>query len=889
MQVSVDDHLRRGSMNPTAPVSIRVELFRVIVVAAFLFLGGVSNTYPRGIPWHEAGGPYGGPVNTLTTFDGALYAGTSGNGVFFSTNQGVSWTAASAGLTNPYVIALAGSGTMLLAGTTTGVFLSTDFGTSWTADNSGLTNTYVEALAISSGGGGLKLFAGTNGGAFLSVDTARSWTRIKGTSPDTLQSNLIYSLVTDTSGHVFAGTYGNGLFRSTDDGTHWTQLGGFPGSYVYSFAVKGDTLVASGRSIFNTIGVYVSTNGGDNWSPYHTGWQYTIPYALAFLDTGLYAGSDRGVYLAGDANPAWTQVNFGLAGDTLIHALAAMYGDLFAAAGIGGVYVSANNASWTQVNTGLYTHVQALTLFGPHVYAGTAEAGLFFSIYGGTSWIQENSGLTNANVTSLASAYNNVYAGTISGVFWGLNGKNWVPAGTGLLSSKIQALVAGPAAGTPGNAYLYAGSNSGVFRSTNYGSTWDTVQHSYVRSLAVRDSTVFAGTAGNGVFLSTNSGTSWTPTAMTTGNVQALAMVGSNLFAAIDNNVVERTSDNGASWVQVYGNAADPVTTFAVAGSVLLAGTGGGHVLFTVDDGTNWPQSGSALPAVPVSALAVAGGDIYAGTYNASVWTMSLAGIGPVAASVTLPVAGPTLTPRPARVLQDTLYDFNLPGNATDVRIDFTSIVGFGSVTVERYQSGPTNPTFAGTPPANISAYRWNVIQSGLTSLTAEIRFDLTRFSSGIPHPGTVTIYSRPTPGSGTFNALPTTFDSASNQLRAMVSSFSEFIFGSDDNLFTEVRLQNNLQEHFHLDQNYPNPFNPRTRFSYGLPDRSRVVIQICNVLGQIVATLVDAVQEPGYHSVEWMAGDGVSSGMYFYRLTAASTVEPGRAFVQVRKMVLTK
>ncbi len=104
-----------------------------------------------------------------------------------------------------------------------------------------------------------------------------------------------------------------------------------------------------------------------------------------------------------------------------------------------------------------------------------------------------------------------------------------------------------------------------------------------------------------------------------------------------------------------------------------------------------------------------------------------------------------------------------------------------------------------------------------------------------------------------------------------------------------EKIMANEIPDAYLLEQNYPNPFNPATTFTYGIPERSRVTLDIYNVLGQIVARLVNVEQEPGYSSVDWIASNGIGSGLYFYRLTAASVVEPGRMFVQVRKMVLIK
>ena len=90
----------------------------------------------------------------------------------------------------------------------------------------------------------------------------------------------------------------------------------------------------------------------------------------------------------------------------------------------------------------------------------------------------------------------------------------------------------------------------------------------------------------------------------------------------------------------------------------------------------------------------------------------------------------------------------------------------------------------------------------------------------------------------------------------------------------------------FSLEQNYPNPFNPTTAIHYALKERVHVTLKIYNILGQEVATLVDARQGVGVHSVVWngrtKAGAVVPSGTYFYRITAGD-------FVAVRQMILLK
>ncbi|MEZ4699439.1 MAG: pre-peptidase C-terminal domain-containing protein [Rhodothermales bacterium] len=85
----------------------------------------------------------------------------------------------------------------------------------------------------------------------------------------------------------------------------------------------------------------------------------------------------------------------------------------------------------------------------------------------------------------------------------------------------------------------------------------------------------------------------------------------------------------------------------------------------------------------------------------------------------------------------------------------------------------------------------------------------------------------------------------------------------------------------FELFANYPNPFNPTTTIEYQMPDASQVTLEVFNLLGQRVATLVDGLQAAGQYSVQFDAS-GLSSGMYLYRIKAGN-------YVSVRKMLLLK
>ncbi|MFQ5651251.1 MAG: penicillin acylase family protein [bacterium] len=107
---------------------------------------------------------------------------------------------------------------------------------------------------------------------------------------------------------------------------------------------------------------------------------------------------------------------------------------------------------------------------------------------------------------------------------------------------------------------------------------------------------------------------------------------------------------------------------------------------------------------------------------------------------------------------------------------------------------------------------------------------------------------------------------------------FKDMLFGDFP---TEVQTPETLPASFALRQNYPNPFNPTTTISYDLPKSTRVRLQIYNIQGQVVKTLVDEFQKAGSHQIRWEAS-GLSSGIYVYKLTASG-------FLEVRKSILVK
>jgi hypothetical protein len=109
------------------------------------------------------------------------------------------------------------------------------------------------------------------------------------------------------------------------------------------------------------------------------------------------------------------------------------------------------------------------------------------------------------------------------------------------------------------------------------------------------------------------------------------------------------------------------------------------------------------------------------------------------------------------------------------------------------------------------------------------------------------------------------------------------YSYGKIENI---INKNPNLNNRYSLFQNYPNPFNPNTAITYFLPVNSKVEMDIYNIAGQKVTTLISAWQTAGNHKIKWNGQDkngmNVSSGIYLYQLKA-------NGFQQCKKMILIR
>ncbi len=276
------------------------------------------------------------PVNIVTTMrissSGAyVFAGTASSGVYRSSDDGLTWQPANNGLSNLAITdlctddrdlyAVAFDPTLTNPG---GVFRSTDFGRSWTSVNSGLTSTSVTRISADNG----QIAAGANNGdVFLSTNRGESWSNIGAGLP-----KFAIVGIAKLGNTIFVGGYG--LFKTTDNGTSWSDMVPQNSTINVTSLVVQDGEVYIG-TLFSYSGtqlgsVGILTDSARNQNSYTTIPPLGAVYGIAVSGTSVYASTQAGVFVSIDNRATWTEINSGFS--TLkVNSIAIDNGFLFAA------------------------------------------------------------------------------------------------------------------------------------------------------------------------------------------------------------------------------------------------------------------------------------------------------------------------------------------------------------------------------------------------------------------------------------------------------------------------------------------------------------------------------------------------------------------------------
>jgi hypothetical protein len=242
--------------------------------------------------------------------NGALYAGTEGDGVFTSSNAGLTWSPLSGGLTSVSgamnIRSLDSIGGTLFTGTTAGLFKLS--GSSWVpvgqAPDTAVGKRLDKAVQTVLQTGGTMLAGVASGGVYRSTDGGATWTKpAYGNGMGSAETVWGLTAHPTTANLVLAAT-GSGMYRSTDGGATWTpKSDGIPwGATTLRVVVHQSAPNVYYASTLE--GVFRSITAGESWSPINTGLGANDTVRGVFLQSvnRMYAATENGVYGAHQLN-----------------------------------------------------------------------------------------------------------------------------------------------------------------------------------------------------------------------------------------------------------------------------------------------------------------------------------------------------------------------------------------------------------------------------------------------------------------------------------------------------------------------------------------------------------------------------------------------------------
>jgi photosystem II stability/assembly factor-like uncharacterized protein len=379
---------------------------------------------------------------------------------------------------------------------------------------------------------------------------------------------------------IYLGTYGAGVYKSSDGGTSWTQkINGLANPLIQSLAISPQNSAILYAGTYNS-GIYKSTDGGNSWANANAG----VSGSLIVYDVEVDPSNPANVYFASRKS-----------------------GSL-----VGQVYKSTNaGQSWTLIfsgenlGTGDYFYDIDVDPTNSNIlYLAAHEHGFYKSTNAGGSFTTINNGISDLssrsfviNPSNPALLFGGVWHG--AGIYRSADsGMHWSQMSAGLPADvEVYRLVLAPEGGSNRPVYACTYEN-GLYRSGNNGASWDSagLNGQFLYDFAIAPGSPqhwYAGLSYRGLYCSTSSGVNWAPCQrkVSSASITGLAALSSQqgqVYAGVYGRGVLRTGNLGQSWSEVNTGLTDfLVTSLVVLGNTLYALTPSG--VFT-SGGESWTK-----------------------------------------------------------------------------------------------------------------------------------------------------------------------------------------------------------------------------------------------------------------------------------------------------------
>lgn len=605
---------------------------RLLGAACYLaaVLGGCASVQETALRWEDSGGPVACDVSAMLVdgfTPGTVYAGLNTGAVYRSTDRGQTWRLTGTVPKGAPINALVQDPekvNRLFAATDDGGFLSADTGATWKdLQIGGDAGVHILSLAIDPWKPSV-LFAGTRGrGMFRSTDGGTSWTPIVSASDATFSFADVYDIDIDLQKPdvLYAAVSGIGVARSTDGGVSWVRVTpevsptGSPITHVLVNRTAGNEILygTGAGAIFRT------TDRGAIWTQVRRGLDVDRIFSLDSYHKApaiVYAGTMTGTIRSTDFGTTWNPIGERLPRVPVSAVLPRSEGDLtiyLHGEGLG-VVASADSAkSWSNAQTGLggatVSHIVG-DRAGERLYAAVGSTILRHDRATG-SWVPAGSGLTGGRIEGFAfdaDSAGNLYAGTQAGVYrTNDSGTSWraVPR---RLSVAPVFLDTHPIIGTR----VFASGEQGLYVSTDRGNSWGQVKplgnRFSVRSLtfAPTNAGIIFGAGTTGIITTTDGGISWTPARYGLGSDETIAVTfgapdGQICYAWTARGEAFKSTNRGLEWAPIqapWPKGARLMVAFdRHKPSNAIAVANGSELYHTPDGGANWtPVKGIAVP-----------------------------------------------------------------------------------------------------------------------------------------------------------------------------------------------------------------------------------------------------------------------------------------------------
>lgn len=426
-----------------------------------------------------------------------------------------------------------GDATTLYASTRSGIFKSTDSGSTWTPMMHGIVGSvgYGYPVAIDADATSTLYAVDSTGHLYRSTDGAMTWMQTGYVLPPVAGVSAITKIVDapGSSTRLYLTTL-SGVLVSNDSGATFTALNG-TGANVLPSGVPFQWLSIDPSNANNLLVgtqaydagpgadvpcIYRSTDGGANWLP-----ALTVPgggesYAPGISDitfghgSEVYAAADQSLYSSPDGGASWSAVSVITSNVdyfvTTLKADASVAGGLYAGGYFGLMHSTDGGQNFVSVadktngfspNAGAdVATAQRLAFSGSTFWLASQESGLFISNDAGAHWNSSNTGIDATNIRALGlvptggaprilAGYGDAFRpspGIYAGTDAGDGNVSWANSDTNLGAYQIRAITVDPyfpnnvyAGGRSEQSIAFAPRNGGVYKSTDSGTSWTTI------------------------------------------------------------------------------------------------------------------------------------------------------------------------------------------------------------------------------------------------------------------------------------------------------------------------------------------------------------------------------------------------------------------------------